>query len=207
MRPTAVLLEAGMTSDVGVEHIAEQPFLFHCSCGAAIETSEKMVTCGDCGETVEVRRCVATPYGKKYTLRISKHRRDSNTEPLLAGCGTAATHSTWPHHGAPDYDRLFRSVSATHRRHHQTPDYNERFTFLGLLILLAPLWIPTLLIFFSFVFEPPAVEQGRSDPRVIETPRPTDCGLFSGCHYEKRVIHFTDKQGAHVVVEWQRVGD
>jgi predicted RNA-binding Zn-ribbon protein involved in translation (DUF1610 family) len=198
-----------MTSDVGVEHIAEQPFLFHCSCGAAIETSEKMVTCGDCGETVEVRRCVATPYGKKYTLRISKHRRDSNTEPLLAGCSAAPSHATRPHRGEPNYDRLFRSVSATHPalRHYKAPDDNERFTFLGLLILLSPVWIPTLLIFFSFVFEPPKVEPDRSDPRVIEMTKPTDCGLFSGCHYEKRVIRFTDKQGAHVIVEWQRVND
>ena len=198
-----------MTSDIGVEHIAEQPFLFHCSCGAAIETSEKMVTCGDCGETVEVRRCITTPYGKKYTLRISKHRRDGNTEPILSGCRAAPAHATWPHHEAPDYDRLFRSGSATDpaRRYYQTPDYNERFTFLGLAILLSPLWMPALLIFFSFVFEPPVVEQQRSDPRVIEMPQPTDCGWLSGCHYKRRLINFTDKQGAHTIVEWERVND
>jgi hypothetical protein len=198
-----------MTSAIGVEHIAKQPFLFHCSCGAAIETREKMVTCGDCGETVEVRRCVATPNGKKYTLRISRHRRDGNTEPLLSGCGTATAHATWPHHEEPDYDRLFGSRSTTHPalRHYKAPDYNERFVRLGLLILLSPLWIPALLIFFSVVFEPPVVEEGRSDQRVIEKPRPTDCGLFSGCHYEERVMHLTDKHGEHIIVDWQRVND
>ena len=198
-----------MTSDIGVEHIAEQPFLFHCSCGAAIETSEKMVTCGDCGETVEVRRCVARPNGKKYTLRISKHRRDSNTEPLLAGCGTATTHSTWPHYEAPEHSRLFRSMSATQPvpRHREVPDYSGRFVRLGLLILLSPVWIPALLLFVSLVFGPPTAEQDRSDTSVTEMPKPTDCGLFSGCHYEKRVIHLTDKQGEHIIVDWQRVDD
>ena len=64
-------LEAEMTSGLGVEHVAQQ-LTFHCSCGAAIETSEKKETCWNCGETVELRRCIPTANGNKYVLRISK---------------------------------------------------------------------------------------------------------------------------------------
>jgi predicted RNA-binding Zn-ribbon protein involved in translation (DUF1610 family) len=68
------LMEDAMTSEIGVEHVEGQLLAFHCSCGAFIQTRERKKTCPDCGETVEVVRCVSKPRGNKYTLRISKHR-------------------------------------------------------------------------------------------------------------------------------------
>jgi hypothetical protein len=47
-----------MTSSLGVEHV-EQQFLFHCSCGSAIEKTERKETCWNCGEIVELRLCTA----------------------------------------------------------------------------------------------------------------------------------------------------
>lgn len=89
----------------------------------------------------------------------------------------------------------------------EPPDYNERCLRLGLLILLAPLWLPLVLMVLSLVFAPATVEQARSDDRIIETPKPTDCGPFSRCHYEKGIIHVKDKQGMHTIITWQRVDD
>ena len=72
-----------MTSELSVEGIVEEQFFFHCSCGATFETSSTRVTCGDCGETVEVVRCVPTATGKKYKLRISRQRRGWTRELAL----------------------------------------------------------------------------------------------------------------------------
>ncbi len=196
-----------MTSDLGVERVVPTQFLFHCSCGATIETSEKRETCPDCGETIEVLECVPTPGGKKYKLRISKHRHGWNTEPPLwpMGCVTAARPMR-NHHEGSDSDQLFPPLS-TIRPHLQSPDYNQRYLRLGLLILLSPLWVPLLWIFLSRAFGPATVEQDQSNNQTIETPEPTDCGLFSGCHYEKRTVHVNDRRGGRAVIIWQRVND
>jgi predicted RNA-binding Zn-ribbon protein involved in translation (DUF1610 family) len=211
MKPAASRLEAEMTSDIGVERVVEQPFLFHCSCGAAIETSEKKEICPDCGESIEVVRCVPTPNGKRYTLRISKHRNGWNAQaplwpPVLQPRAIARPTR---HHEEPDHTGLFRGTDAVPqtRSHLQSPDLNKRYLRLGLLILLAPIWVPLLLVLLRLVFAPLTVEQDRSNASVIEMPEPTDCGLFSGCRYEKRVIHINDKRGAHTLVTWQRVSD
>jgi len=132
MKPAARRLEAGMTSDLGVEHVVERQFLFHCSCGSTIETSGKREICPDCGKTVEVVRCVPTPKGNKYTLRISKQEHGRNAEPLLLGA--AAMQPARPHHEGPDHERLFRRTASTRlqRYHLQSPDYNKRYLHLGL---------------------------------------------------------------------------
>jgi hypothetical protein len=70
-----------MTSDV--ERVVGQKFIFHCSCGANIETAEKKQACWSCGETTEVRQCIATPDGEKYVLRVSRGRQRLNAEPYL----------------------------------------------------------------------------------------------------------------------------
>jgi predicted RNA-binding Zn-ribbon protein involved in translation (DUF1610 family) len=199
-----------MTSEIGVERIVEQQFLFHCSCGATIETSQKRETCPDCGATIEVIRCVPTPDGKKYTLRISKHRHRRSAEPFLWPLDlhphpSPARHHQ--HHEEAINKQLFGAMAATPptRRYHYTPNYERRYVDLGLLILLAPLWVPLLWLILTRVSTP--VDQGRPSPQVVEMPKPTDCGWFSGCHYERQVIHLNDKHGKHTIVEWQRVND
>jgi hypothetical protein len=171
-----------MTSDLDVERI-----LVHCSCGAAIAMCGKKETCSDCGETIEIVRCVPTPHGPKYKLRISKHRW--KTEPLLWPPGlppAATTHQTW--------------------HHHEPADFNKRCLRLGLLILLAPLYLP--LVFALLIHEAETVKQDQSNARIIELAQPpTDCGFFSGCHYERREIHGNDKRGPYIVVTWERVND
>lgn len=103
-----------MTSDLDVGRIVEflggrlnsansiaprpqpQRIVVHCSCGATIPTCGKKETCSHCGATIEVVRCVLTPHGPKYKLRINK--RPWKTEPLLwpvALHPAASTHQTW----------------------------------------------------------------------------------------------------------------
>jgi predicted RNA-binding Zn-ribbon protein involved in translation (DUF1610 family) len=212
MKPAASWLEAEMTSDIGVENVVEQPFVFQCSCGTTIETTEKKEICPNCGETIEVVRCVPTPNGKKYTLRISKHPNGWNAQaplwpPVLQP--RAIAQPTLHHQQNPDYNELFRGPGAVPLtwRQLESADYNKRCLRRGLLILLAPLWVPLLLIGVSGLFAPVTREQDRSNARTIEMPEPTDCGLFSGCHYEKRVNPVNDKRGSHTVVTWERVND
>jgi hypothetical protein len=199
-----------MTSEIGVERVGEQQFLFHCSCGATIETSQKREACPDCRATSEVIRCVPTPDGKKYTLRISKHNRGRSQEPLLWPLDLHR-HSRPVRHNHEEAinKQLFRAIAATPptRRYHYTPNYERRFVDLGLLILLAPLWAPLLWMILVRVSTPVGVDPDRSSPQVVEIPKPTDCGWFSGCHYERQVIHVNDKHGNRTIVEWQRVND
>jgi hypothetical protein len=89
--PSDVTLEVEMTSDLGVERGIDHPFRFHCSCGAIIETTAKKEICRNCGETIEVVRCVPRPYGDKYTLRISKHRHGWNEQSTVWPPGIAGT--------------------------------------------------------------------------------------------------------------------
>jgi predicted RNA-binding Zn-ribbon protein involved in translation (DUF1610 family) len=180
-----------MTSDHDVEQVVEQSverhFLFHCSCGAAIETSAKREVCPACGETVEVVRCVPRPNGNKYTLRISKHRTGVNAKPPL-----------WP--------AVLRPTTRTHSAQHQheVPDREQRFVHLGLLFLL--------LAAFSIVafFVPVTYQEGIA---LLNTPKPRDCDWFSTplgdkhCHYESNFRYLRDEKGERVVVMWQRVND
>jgi len=109
-------------------------------------------------------------------------------------------HRTRHDREALEYERRYLDT----RHHRETPNYERRYRRLGLAILLSPLYVPLLLMMVSGLFAPPPAQ---SDARVIEMPKPTDCGLFSGCHYERRVLRFTDKRGEHIVIEWQRVND
>jgi hypothetical protein len=177
-----------MTSDIGVEHVVERPFLFQCSCGATIETREKKEICPDCGETIEVVGCVPTPNGKKYTLRISKHGNGWNAQAPL-----------WPPVLQP------RAIAQPTRHHHEEPDHEKRFLRSGLLILL-------LAAFSIFAYSVPA-ETYQEWIALVENPKPSDCdwsitplgGKY--CHYESSFHHVNDRKGDHVVVTWQRVND
>ena len=209
------LSETEMTSDIGVERAVQEQFLFHCHCGATVEINGKKGTCSDCGATVEAISCKSTPEGNKYRLRINKH--PWKTEPLLWPLvlqPMAATHPTRQPHKEPDYNIPFRSRAITHSalHHLESPDYNKRCLRLGLLILLAPFYLPLFLLFFLSVAHV-RPEQGRANEQIVETPEPTDCDWFSeswgdkGCHYERRAIHINGKRGGYVSVEWARVDD
>ena len=177
-----------MTSDIGVGQVVEQPFLFHCSCGATIETTEKEEICPDCGETIAVVRCVPTSSGKKYTLRISKHRCDTNIEPLL-----------WPPVLQP------RAIALPTRHHHEEPDHEKKLLRSGLLILL--------LAAFSIIAYSVPAETYQEWIALVKTPKPSDCDWSIAplggkyCHYESSFYHVNDRKGDHVVVTWQRVND
>jgi hypothetical protein len=143
---SAEWLEAEMTSDIGVERAIQQKFLFHCSCGAPIETSEEKETCRDCGKTIEVVSCVPTPEGKKYSLRIS---RRGNKESYLRPTGPI------PRPAVSGSDRRHRTG---HRL--ESPSYNERFLGLGVLTLLSPFYLPLFVAFFLCI-APVTVDQER----------------------------------------------
>jgi len=134
-----------MTSGLGVEHV-EQQLTFHCSCGAAIETSEKKETCWNCGETVELRRCIPTANGNKYVLRISKPRPSIETQQFV-----------WPR----SFSAGTTMQGATHRR--EVPDHSQRYIRLGFLILLSPLWVPMLVVLFVGIFGPPPAPVAQQD--------------------------------------------
>jgi hypothetical protein len=199
-----------MTSDLGVERGVDHPFRFHCSCGAIIETSAKKEICHDCGETIEVIQCVPRPHGDKCTLRITKHRHRSHTQPIIWPPVTTSTRRrARPPRALLDPNEPFRNRTTMQRtRYYLEPDdYNERCLRKGVLILLSPLWVPLIVAFLALVFSPPRVPLSQPADRTIETPEPTDCGLFSGCHYEKRLLSVKDNEGGHIVVMWQRVND
>jgi hypothetical protein len=103
-----------------------QRILVHCSCGAAIATCGKKETCSYCGAAIEVVRCVLTPHGPKYKLRINKH--PWKTEPLL-----------WP--------LVLQPAGTTHQRWHLLGprDRYEDYIFWGLETLLAVLVLLILL--------------------------------------------------------------
>jgi hypothetical protein len=212
IKPSGRLLEAEMASDVGVERIVEQQFLFHCSCGATIETSEKKETCWNCHASIEVLGCVQTSHGKKYTLRIRKQRREEETERLLHPRGSTAITSRRHHQQEPNYDIPPRCTDPAQAIRHRREgrDMEKQCMRLGLAILSAPFWIPLLLaILFSVANGSRApVEQDGPNPRIIGPgPEPTDCGWFSSCHYEKRAVRIRDNHGLHIIVTWQRVND
>jgi len=163
-----------MTSDLGVERVEE--FLFHCYCGATIKTSDKKETCRDCGAYIEIVSHVPTREGEKYKLRIKKHPWD--IEPLLwppVLQSVTPTHVTSERRTtpeAPGYSVQFRSMATTHPtwRPYAAPDFDKRCVQLGLLILLAPIYLPLLLAFLVFlgaVFAPPpTVQQDRPHDRA-----------------------------------------
>jgi hypothetical protein len=197
-----------MTSEIGVEQPVEPHFLFHCSCGEVIQTSAKREVCSACGETIEVVRCVPTPNGNKYTLRISKHRKRVNAEPRLwpqALQPKTTTHRTRRRHVVRGQEGGAASTQPV--LHCQLPDYNGHYIRVGLLILLSPLWVPLLLIVLSRLYFAVPVQQNGSNLPIIEMPEPTDCGWFSGCHYEREGVRVNDRSGGYLVVSWRRVND
>ncbi len=136
------------------ERAVEPRFHLHCSCGATIKTNETKEICRDCGATIEVVSNIRTPKGSIYKLR-RKHRQGWN--PLL-----------WPPvHSTAITSRANKRSSLMETRH--PPDFAKRLRRLGLLFLLAPLYLPLLLAILTFVsrvFAPPTVQQDRPHDRV-----------------------------------------
>jgi predicted RNA-binding Zn-ribbon protein involved in translation (DUF1610 family) len=190
-------------SDLGLEKVVERQFVFHCSCGAAIETSETMVTCCECGETVEIRGRVPTAKGTKYTLRISKHRRDVTPEPfsgLPVSQPSASWHPVVHRQEALDRDQLFpsRTTVGSSPPHHEISDPEKKSLHLGLLILLL-----TALSIIAY-----SVPGDQEWSALARSPRPRDCDWSSTpCHYESSFRSVHDGNGEHLVVIWQRVVD
>jgi len=175
------LVEAEMTSAVGVERSRERRFLFQCPCGEHIVTSEKAVVCGSCGKAMEVHR-------------VKMRRRRKNLEPLLwpPVCSPPVTHRQWRRHTGSEYHQLFCSMARNHAGWHrlEPPNHNEHYLRLGLLILLSPIWVPLLWLMLSPIFAPVAPEQDRPH------------------HYEMHPIHVVDSRGAvHTIPTWKRVDD
>ncbi len=141
------------------ENGVDQRLSFHCSCGATIETMETKETCPACGRNLEVIGCRETLKGKKYTLRITKR----NPQPLQ-----------WP---------ISRGAGSTS----PTPDYNKRYTRVGLLTFL--------LIGLTLIASNISPEQVA----ILRTPAPRDCDWISlplgnkHCHYERTVIPVGDQ--------------
>jgi len=164
----------------------EQPFLFHCSCGEVIQTSAKKEICPACGETIEVVRCVATPQGNKYTLRISKHRKSVNAEPLL-----------WPLALRP-------TVAKQGTQQYKVPDVEKKSFYLGLFFMM--------IAAFSIIgfFEPESYQEAIA---FLDPHKPHDCDWLSmpfgdkHCHYDSSTRYVHDKKGEHVVVMWRRMSD
>jgi hypothetical protein len=174
-------LEAEMTSAIGVERTRERRFLFQCPCGKNIVTSEKTVICSSCGKAMEVHR-------------VKVRRRRQNPEPLLWPLifSPPSTPRQWHRRTGSEYHQLFCSVARTRAGWHslESPDYNEHYLRLGVLILLSPIWVPLLWILLSPIFAPVLPEQDRPH------------------HYERHDIHLVDAQGGvHTIPRWTRVDD
>lgn len=188
-----------MTSEAGVEHVFERPFLFRCSCGAAIEMRQEKETCPDCGETVEVIRCVTTAKGKKYALRVRKRRKRWNIEPPMWPMGVvlAAVHPL----EAPDKHKLSSTNTAQPTQHHETPNFERRFRWLGLLTILFG-----ALLLVPFTLSPEQLA-------IVMSQKPTDCDWITlpigdkHCHYEGSAVHHNNPSGDHVSVNWRREND
>jgi hypothetical protein len=188
-----------VTSEAGVEHVVERPFLFHCSCGAAIEMRQKKETCQDCGETVEVIRCVSTAKGKKYALRVRKRRNRWNIEPPVSPIGVvlATVHPL----EAPDKHKLSSTNTTQPMRHQETPNLERRFRWLGLLMIL----------FGALLLVPLSLSPEQL--AIVMSQKPRDCDWITlpigdkHCHYEGSAVHDNPPNGDHISVNWRRESD
>jgi hypothetical protein len=141
--------------------------------------------CSDCGNSIEVLGVSTTPKGEKYSLRISRHKREAIQAP-----------SAWV--PPPNWDLKLRPRL-------QPPDANKRYLHLGLMILLAPIYVPLLLGLMEFASNQVDNNQSAAKANVIRMPKPSDCGLFSGCHYEER--RSNDKHTGKTIISWERIQD
>lgn len=193
-----------MTSEIGVEHVVEQQLVFRCSCGAAIEMTRKKETCADCGKTIEVVRCVATPKGKKYTLKVRQRRKGWNTEPHMRPSGVvpAAVHPPQrPFEATDNHKRSGNTDSTQPGGYPEAPNYDKGFKWLGsLMLLLGALLLVPLTI-------------GPERLAIAMSRKPSDCDWLSQplgdkhCHYEGSAVHDDHPGGDHISVKWQRVND
>jgi hypothetical protein len=163
-----------MTSAIGVDGTREPRFLFHCPCGKDIVTNRKKVTCACCGKTMDVK-----------LVRMRRLRHNPKPRPLL--CTGLTVPRQWHRHTNSEYHQLFCSMATAHSRRHrlESPDRHEHYRCLGLLILLAPIWVPLLWMFLC-----PVRDQDRP------------------YHYERHDIHVRDSRGGgHTIPRWTRVND
>ena len=174
-----------MTSALGVEQSRERRFLFQCPCGTSVVTSNKSVTCANCGKTMEVHR-----------VRKRRQPRDPELSSWNLAFSTATTQRTWHRHKEPDYHQLFRNMATAHPswRRLGSPDYNDRCVHLGLLILLSPLWAPLLWILLGPLFAPLITALTPEQDRAH--------------HYERRNVQLHDGRGRSLTIPtWKRVDD
>ena len=157
MKPTAGWSKE-MASDIGVERVVERQFLFHCTCGATIETSETKETCRNLWQDHQVRRCLATSDGKKYTLRVSKHRRHRNAEPLQWHRSFSANETT-----------------ARERPHRHLPEYKPFKSLPWLLVPLALLLLIVCILYFATYQNWIAFNTGLSPNQITVENEPRDC--------------------------------
>jgi hypothetical protein len=54
--------EEATTWEIRVERIGQRKYSFHCRCGAAVVTSNRAVTCTNCGKTFGIRRVKHTQW-------------------------------------------------------------------------------------------------------------------------------------------------
>jgi hypothetical protein len=84
-------------------------------------------------------------------------------------------------------------------------DYEKRYLYLGLLVLLAGTFIA-----FVPIMSSDAVQERLA---ILNTPKPSDCDWVGAplgnkhCHYESSVSHLKDERGEHTIVKWYRVDD
>ncbi len=153
---------------------------FHCRCGHRISTGDSKIICDNCGETVEVIGCKDTDHGKKYSLRISHHRREWNPEPVRWGGRT----------------------TLGQRSPNRARDDGRRYLRLGILILLAPICLPLVLVGFTTMIHIEKQQMPPMNAAIVETPRPDDCGISKGCYYLKSYVY--NDQTREWVAIWER---
>lgn len=198
-----------MTSDPDVEYGIGKTYLFHCSCGATIETTEQKETCADCGAIIEVVRCVDVHHARKYTLKIRKRRSEWTAQPPanLAPLGTATIrHRAWQTPTPLDSDPSWNSVTVAQRgrRHHEVYDREKTFLRFGIMILL-------LVVFAAILYSLPEekVQRWRA---LAANPAPSGCDWATPpvgdkhCHYEP-IFHYVSGRGGEVTVTWYRIND
>jgi hypothetical protein len=82
--------------------------------------------------------------------------------------------------------------------HHVEVDHSKQFRWFGRLVLLFS-------VFAALAYSVPW-EKYQEWAAIADNPKPTDCGPFSGCHYEP-VFHHVNEPGQRLTVEWLRLND
>lgn len=162
------------------EPVTAKLMSFHCRCGHRISTGNSKVICDNCGETVQIIGCKDTAHGKKYSLRISHRHREWNPQPAIGA---------------------WRPV-VENRSPKQRQDPNRRYVRLGLLILLAPIYLPLVFVGLTTMIHLQKQQSPPANAAIVETPRPDDCGISKGCYYLETYVY--EEQTGRWVAVWER---